>query len=219
MSRKIITLDGPAGVGKTTLARQIAADLELPYLDTGAMFRFLALRLGEGGLGLPGQELAKLARQWQFSLEGLGADTRLLANGAPIGQEIRAEKVSRLASAYGKVPEVRNALLGAQRKLGEETSLVAEGRDLGTVVFPGALRKFFLDARPEVRAYRRWQELAANGSPESLASIEQGIRERDRQDRQRAIAPLKAAEDAIIIDTSDMTIEETRQKILACLRN
>lgn len=210
-----IVIDGPAGVGKSTLARLLADELGLPYLDTGAMFRFLALKLGEEAREMSGEELRRKASAWKFSLAGKGASARLLANGEPLGEEIRSEEISRLASELGKMPEIRAILRDAQRELGKSQSLVAEGRDLGTVVFPDASAKFFLDARPEARAERRWRELAAKGQKADLAEITASIKDRDERDRNRAIAPLKPAQDAILIDTSDMTIPQVLGELLA----
>ena len=143
----IITLDGPAGVGKSTLAKQVASILHIAYLDTGAMFRTLALRLGPDAAKLPDEELRERCRGFRFRLEGAGEKSVLLCNGEPVGDEIRTEEVGRLASRLATSPIVRDALKSAQRALGESTSLVAEGRDMGTVVFPAARFKFFLDAR------------------------------------------------------------------------
>lgn len=205
---KAITIDGPAGVGKSTLAKELAEELGLPALDTGAMFRFLALNLGAGAANLGAEELRPKARAWRFSLQGSGKDTRLLVNGQPIGSEIRTDAAARLASGLARNPSARGILREAQRELAAGHALVAEGRDMGTVVFPDADLKFFLDARPDVRALRRWNELAAKDQAPDLAELEQSIRQRDEQDRGRPVAPLKPAPDAIIIDTSDLAIPE-----------
>ena len=203
----VITIDGPAGVGKSTLAAGLARALNLPYLDTGAMFRTLALNLGAAGADLPAFELEKAAAGLRFELAGAGDQSELLVNGKPVGSEIRSEAVAKLASRIARRPEIRTILKDIQRELGSRTALVAEGRDLGTVVFPKAAVKFFLDARPEVRAERRWRELIARGEQASLAAIADAIRLRDQQDRNRAVAPLRAAPDAILLDTSDMSID------------
>lgn len=202
----VITLDGPAGVGKSTLAKKLAGALSLPYLDTGAMFRTLALRLGNADPGA--ERLQNEIAGLQFGLAGTGEQTALLVNGRPVGPEIRGEEVGRLASRLAKRPEIRAALRDMQRDLGAASSLIAEGRDLGTVVFPGAAVKFFLEARPEIRAERRWRELQERGEPASLAGIAAAMAKRDEQDRTRAIAPLKPASDAILVDTSDLSVAE-----------
>ena len=202
----IITLDGPAGVGKSTLAKRLATILGIPYLDTGAMFRTIALRLGPGAETLPEDELRARCNAFRFKLQGGGEGSVLLCNDVPVGREIRTEEVGRLASRLATSTVVRDYLKEAQRSLGE-SGLVAEGRDMGTVVFPTARFKFFLDARPEVRGMRRFEELQAKGEPADLAQITEMIRQRDDMDRNRAVAPLKPAADAVIVDTSDLGIE------------
>lgn len=202
----IITLDGPAGVGKSTLAKRLATILGIPYLDTGAMFRTIALRLGPGAETLPEDELRARCNVFRFKLQGGGEDSVLLCNDVPVGREIRTEEVGRLASRLATSTVVRDYLKEAQRSLGE-SGLVAEGRDMGTVVFPTARFKFFLDARPEVRGMRRFEELQAKGEPADLAQITEMIRQRDDMDRNRAVAPLKPAADAVIVDTSDLDID------------
>lgn len=214
----IITLDGPAGVGKSTLAKQVATVLNMPYLDTGAMFRTVALRLGPGAEHLPHPDLLARCMGFSFRLEGTGADTVLLCNDVPTGKEIRREEVGQLASSLATVAVVRDYLKEAQRILGESTPLVVEGRDMGTVVFPNARFKFFLDARIEVRAMRRFKELEAKGEKPDLEAITTSIRTRDEKDRNRPIAPLKPAEDAKIIDTSELDIEGVLDVILETVR-
>ncbi len=206
-ARRIITLDGPAGVGKSTLARRLAGALDLAYLDTGAMFRNVAAHLGRDALGLPEDELVRRLEGLSFSLDQQGGQWVLLCNGKELGNSGRTEETGLLASKFAALPAVRVFLKKVQRALGENFSLVAEGRDMGTEVFPKASRKFFLDATPEVRARRRLEQLAAQGRREDPALLAAQIRERDAQDRNRAIAPLRPAPDALIVDTSDLDIE------------
>ena len=210
-----MTIDGPAGVGKTTMARWTARELGIAYLDTGAMFRTLALRLGEDMARASGDEIRRKAGAIRFSLQGQGEETRILCDGRVVGNEIRTEEVGRLASLLATVPVVREILKEAQRALGRDASLVVEGRDMGTEVFPDATCKIFLDADPAVRAQRRLGDMRALGRVSSLEELERQIRERDERDRNRAVAPLRPAEDAFVIDTSSLTREEVLASILA----
>ncbi len=209
----VITLDGPAGVGKSTIARLTATILKMPYLDTGAMFRTVALLLGPNAEQLPAQELLERRSHIHFQLEGTGENTILKCNESIIGQEIRTEQVGQLASRLATISAIRDWLKGIQRALAEATPLVAEGRDMGTVIFPTARFKFFLDASPEVRAQRRFNELHTKGEAD-LTHITALIRQRDQQDRNRPIAPLRPAQDAVIIDTSHMDITSVLAAIL-----
>lgn len=212
MSRLTVTLDGPAGVGKSSLAKALAEKFQLAYLDTGAMFRALALKLGPDGPALPAEDLRRILRDCGFSMAaaggGAGPATRLLLNGKPIGQEIRSEEVGVMAAQIASLSEVRDFLKLKQRQLGQSFDLVAEGRDMGTVVFPQAKCKFFLDARPEVRARRRFAQLKEQNMPADLTVLTSQIKERDDMDKNRALAPLAPAHDAVIIDTSDLNMEE-----------
>ncbi|MDO5484303.1 MAG: (d)CMP kinase [Desulfovibrionaceae bacterium] len=203
----IVTLDGPAGVGKTTLARRMAQSLGLAWLDTGAMFRCLALKLGSGAENLPEADLRGRCAAWHFSLSGAGSDTVLACNDCPVGDEIRTEGVALLASRIAAIPTVREILRDAQQAMGRAFPLVAEGRDMGTVVFPQARFKFFLDADPEVRAMRRLRDLEARGEKADLAVLAAQIRQRDEMDRNRAVAPLRPASDALVVDTSHLNID------------
>ncbi|GFK95247.1 Cytidylate kinase [Fundidesulfovibrio magnetotacticus] len=215
----VVTMDGPAGVGKSTLARMTAQALGIAYLDTGAMFRATALALGEGAWDLSGAELEARLPGIVFGLTGVGDCSTLLCNGAAVGDEVRTEEVGRWASLLAVRPEVRARQLQVQRSLGLGTSLVAEGRDMGTVVFPAARRKFFLDASPRVRALRRVRQLEAMGQAADAAAIEQAIRERDRLDRERPVAPLVPAPDAVIVDTSELTLHQVFERIMDAVRS
>jgi cytidylate kinase len=212
---RIVTIDGPAGVGKSTLARRLAGHLGVAYLDTGAMFRGTALALGEGAWAWPEDRLAAALSTLAFSLAGTGADSRVRLNGTCLGDEIRTEQVAMLASNLATLPVVRAFQKEAQQAIGRATSLVAEGRDMGAVVFPQARPKFFLDATPEVRAARRFLQLQIMGKPADIHEIAASIRARDHQDRTRAEAPLKPAPDAVIIDTGPLNIDEVFEAMLA----
>lgn len=214
----IVTLDGPAGVGKSTTARLVAQRLGFPYLDTGAMFRSLALRLGPGAENLPEGELAARARSFPFALSFENGTSLLRCAGEPVGSEIRTEEVGMLASRLGTLPVIRDILKESQRAIGATTSLVAEGRDMGTVVFPGAACKFFLDASPAVRARRRLHDLELRGESADLSGLEARIAERDALDRGRAVAPLKPADDAVLVDSSDRGIDEVVAFVMATVR-
>lgn len=210
----VVTLDGPAGVGKTTQARAVAEKLEVAYLDTGAMYRSVARILGEGSWEWSEQRLARGLAELNFSLRGAGAATRLCVNDHEVGEDIRTETVGLWASHVARLPLVRERLTEVQRSLGQRVALVAEGRDMGTVVFPAARFKFFLDASPEVRARRRWMQLQDAGIAEDLDALTRQMRIRDDQDRNRALAPLKPAEDAVIIDTGLLGPDQVLEQII-----
>lgn len=215
----IVTLDGPAGVGKTTIARRAAEALGWAYLDTGAMFRGVAWRLvrelGERALDMDDETLADLLGSISFELYGAGEDSWLECNGALLGPEIRSEEVASMASRLAQRAPVRTRLKEQQQKLGRSVPLVVEGRDMGTVVFPQAKYKFFLDASPEVRARRRFLQLQEAGQPADMDTLTEQIRRRDELDRNRAIAPLRPADDAVLVDTSSLDIEGVLAAVLS----
>lgn len=201
----IVTIDGPAGVGKSTMAKQLARALAIPYLDTGAMFRSVAWKLGEGAWDWDEAKLEAELASFEYTLSGIGEESVLALNDTPIGDEVRTEQVGMWASNVATLPVVRSFLKAAQQSLGQRFSLVAEGRDMGTVVFPDAPHKFFLDATVDERAHRRFSQLQDMGQPADLDELKEQIAKRDHQDRNRAVAPLKAAADATTIDTTELT--------------
>ena len=209
----IVTLDGPSGVGKTSLAKKVAEHLGIAYLDTGAMFRGVAWSLGDGAWEWGTDKILDGLQRICFSLRGSGSTTELLLNGTPLTSAIRTESVGLWASHMARIEVVRTALKEAQQSLGKAHDLLAEGRDMGSVVFPSARYKFFLDASAEVRAMRRWEQLREMGQEENLATLTEQMRVRDEQDRTRAIAPLRPALDAVIIDTGALTLDEVFAEI------
>ncbi|MUM76666.1 (d)CMP kinase [Pseudodesulfovibrio sp. F-1] len=214
----IVTLDGPAGVGKSTMAKRLARELSIPYLDTGAMFRAVAWRLGDGAWERGDARLTVDLAGMEFSLSGIGEDSVLSLDGVPIGDEVRSEQVAMWASNIAVLPVVRASLKAAQQTLGQRFSLVAEGRDMGSVVFPAARCKFFLDATADERARRRLRQLAGMGKTADFDELREQIARRDHQDRNRAEAPLKPAPDAVIIDTTNLGQEQVFAALVRGIR-
>lgn len=210
----LITIDGPAGSGKTTIAHDLAQILDIGYLDTGAMFRGIALHLGEDSWNLQVDVLRSRLSKIKFQLNGSGPNSQLILNKSALSSEIRNEKVGIWASYLGQNPIVREFLKKMQREIGSSTSLVTEGRDMGTVVFPDATHKFFLDADTRERARRRWEQLRGCGKNPNYEEILEKLQQRDAQDRNREFAPLKPASDAVRIDTSGLEKEKVFSSIL-----
>jgi CMP/dCMP kinase len=207
--RAIITIDGPSGAGKSTISRALARALGYAYLDTGAMYRAVGLAVQRAGL--PPEESAELPELLsclELNLVEVDGETGVVLNGEDISATIRTPEMSMLASRISALPTVRLRLTELQRQIGARGGMVAEGRDMGTVVFPTAAHKFFLDASPEERVRRRVAQLRAQGRQVQESEILAQIIERDRADSSRALAPLKPATDAVIVDSSRMTIDQ-----------
>ncbi|MDI6797411.1 MAG: (d)CMP kinase [Desulfatibacillaceae bacterium] len=220
MKKPLVTIDGPAGAGKTTVSREAARRLGYSYVDTGALYRGLAVMAAEKGVGADDQKgLARIMENLTLKFEkDEKGDSRLLANGRDITALLRTNEVSMLASAVSALPAVRQWLLDLQRNLGREGAAVFEGRDMGTVVFPQAGAKFFLTADPSVRARRRHAELVAAGREIAYEKVLADIITRDTNDSTRAVAPLKPAPDAVILDSTDKTVDEVVESILNLVR-
>lgn len=210
-----IAIDGPAGAGKSTIARRAAEKLHFIYVDTGAMYRAIALFFLKKGISPQDTEtMAAECRNAEVSITYQDGEQIVLLNGENVNSLIRTEEVSSMSSKASAVLEVRAHLLDLQRSLAAGENVIMDGRDIGTCVLPQADVKIFLTASTKVRARRRYEELRAKGSEESLECVEQKIIERDEADRNRAISPLKEAEDAVHVDTSDMTVEEAVDRVL-----
>ena len=220
----IITIDGPAGSGKSTAARLLAKTLGIAYLDTGATYRALTLAAMQQGLDLTNEAaLAELAGRLDLHMAPAETGTVVVLDGQDVSAEIRSVEVTDKAHYAADSPAVRAVLVVLQRRIGEELArrsggVVAEGRDQGTVVFPDADVKFYLDASPEVRARRRYEELAARGEDVSLQQVLEAIRRRDRRDRSRSAGPLAKPPGAIEIDTSEMTVEQMVGELVSWVR-
>ncbi len=219
--KDIVTIDGPSGVGKSTVSRLLAGRLRYTYLDTGAMYRAVAYRCREMNVHVEDDEqLRALLGDMQMALlpplSG-GEDVRVLVDGRELGQALRTREMGLLASRISALPLVRRTLTDLQRRIGADGQVVAEGRDTGTVVFPDARWKFYLDASPEIRAARRAAQLRAKGEGIDEAALLAEIIKRDREDRERTLAPLKAAPDAIHIDSSAQPAEAVVALMYACV--
>ncbi len=206
----LITIDGPAGAGKTTISRRLADALGYRYIDTGALYRGIALAAFDKGIAPDDDKsLEVLCQSIILDFKVQKGELRLLLNHRDVSDKIRYPQITMLASAVSARPVVRRYLLEVQQKLGAAKQAVFEGRDMGTVVFPDADLKFFLDADPSVRARRRYEELMVKkGATPSLASVERDMIKRDQNDSTRETAPLKPAADAIHIDSTDLNVDQ-----------
>lgn len=226
MPRLTIAIDGPAGSGKSSVARRVAQLLGYLYLDSGAMYRALALKALQGGTPLSSEaHLEELARQTHISLkaptaelERAGAKNQVFLDGVDVTQSIRTPEVAQAASRVATIAGVRSVLVAEQQRAGVGGGVVMEGRDIGTVVFPNAELKIFLDASPEVRADRRWKEHQEKGERLTLEQVLDEVHERDKRDKERKVSPLVRANDAVLVDNTAMDAEETARVILMLAR-
>lgn len=226
MPKLTIAIDGPAGSGKSSLARRVAQTLGYLYLDSGAMYRALALKALRCGVPLDNAAaLQELARDTHIELkpptpeqEAAGFKNRVFLGGAEVTHEIRTEDVARAASQLATIAEVRHVLVTEQQRAGAGGGVVMEGRDIGTVVFPRAELKIFLEASSEVRAERRWKEHQEKGDRLTLEEVLEEVRRRDERDRERKVSPLVRASDAVLVDNTAMDAEETARLILMLAR-
>jgi CMP/dCMP kinase len=223
MKKLTIAIDGPAGSGKSSVARVVAQRLGYLYLDSGAMYRALALKaLQNNGLALTSEkELEELARDTQIELQPAPVSlhdptvhNRVLLDGDDVTQSIRTNVVAQGASRVAIIPGVRAILVAAQQRAGAYGGVVMEGRDIGTVVFPHAELKIFLDAAPEARAERRWKEHVEKNEHLELAQVMEEVRQRDHRDSERKVSPLVRAADAVLVDNTAMDVEETARLIV-----
>lgn len=214
-----IAIDGPAGAGKSTIAKQLAKELSFIYVDTGAMYRSMALYFMRNDIAKEDEAaISDACKTVEVSIAYENGEQQVLLNGENVSKEIRKEEVGKMASATSVYKEVRKKLVELQQKLAADKDVIMDGRDIGTCVLPNAQVKIYLTASVETRAERRYQELQEKGAACDLEVIKKDIADRDYQDMHREISPLKQAEDAILVDSSDMGIEEVVETIKSIYR-
>jgi cytidylate kinase len=226
MAKLTIAIDGPAGSGKSSVARLVAGILGYLYLDSGAMYRALALKALQRKVSLDDEtRLTKLANETHIELkppapeqERAGIKNRVFLDAKEVTQEIRTPDVAQAASRLATIAGVREVLVAEQQRAGAGGAVVMEGRDIGTIVFPGAELKIFLEASPEVRAERRWREHQEKGESMTPAQVLEEVRERDKRDRERKVSPLVRAADAVLVDNTAMDAAETARLIVMLAR-
>ncbi len=215
-----IAIDGPAGAGKSTIARRVAKELSFIYVDTGAMYRAMALYLLRKEVNKDDTEqIGNICQDAEISIEYQNGEQIVLLNDENVNSYLRTEEVGNMASVSSAVPRVREKLLSLQRKLARDMSVVMDGRDIGTTILPDADVKIYLTASSLTRAKRRYLELQEKGTVCNLDEIQKDIEERDQRDMNREISPLRQAEDAILVDSSDLTIQQVVDRILQIFRS
>ena len=215
----VIAIDGPSGAGKSTLAKRLARDLGFTYLDTGAMYRALALKILRQSIDLDKVDLLNaVVAETEIDLKGQNSHIQVLLDGEDVSGLIRTPAVSQMASKVSALKVVRQRMLDLQRALGSRGNVVAEGRDIGTVVFPEAEVKVYLDASAQERGRRRYEELRAGGQEVDLAATIREMEERDKRDSERDLAPLRKAVDAVAIDSSALPAEAVAERVLQLIQ-
>ena len=214
MKKLVVAIDGPAGAGKSTIAKLAAEKLGYAYIDTGAMYRSVAWKFLQTGEAFDEAFISKLSQEMVIEFKPEASVNRVFVDGTEVTAAIRSAEVTANVSRVAAIGAVREAMVDQQRRMGEAGGVLMDGRDIGTVVFPNAEVKIFLTATVEARAMRRYKELVAKGEQVVLEELQKDIAERDKQDMEREISPLRQAEDAIYLDTSDMTIDEVTAYIL-----
>ena len=219
MRRPVIAIDGPAGSGKSTVAKLVAQRLGFLYIDTGAMYRALTLKALRIKADLSDEaKLGSLARATEIELKQSGGSLKIYLDGKDVTDQIRTPEVTNNVKYIARTKAVRECMVAIQRKLGEQGGAGMEGRDIGTVVLPNADKKFYIDASFDIRAVRRYEELKDGGAAVTEEGIKKDLKVRDESDFSRAIGPLKKADDAILIDTTDLTIEGVVDKVLSLIK-
>ncbi len=213
--QKIITIDGPAGAGKSTVAKQLAEKLDLAYLDTGAMYRALTLKAIQQNVNLENEDdVVAMARQTHIDLENHAQGVKVILDGADVSEEIRTAEITNKTYFVAQKPRVREIMVEWQRLLGSKRGVVVEGRDVGTVVFPQARYKFYLDADIAERSRRRIEELREKGNDVDADKLAAELKERDNKDLTRSVGPLRKADDAVFIDSTHLTVNEVIEKMM-----
>ena len=213
--RLVITVDGPAGSGKSTVSKILAERISYVYLDTGLLYRAIAYKAMQRGIYIENDEaLRELCNDIHIPIE-TGGDMKVLIDGEDVSDNVRTEEIGMLASSISAISGVRDALLPLQRNAGKYGGIVTEGRDMGTVVFPGADVKFYLDADVDERANRRYEQLIEDGGNAKLDEVRRGLEMRDQRDMGRKVAPLKPAQDSAVIDTTGIDIEKVVKMMVA----
>lgn len=215
-----IAIDGPGGAGKSTVARAVAKQLGFIYVDTGAIYRAIGLKFVRTGKSFTNENIISVLPGTELSLTHIDGEQHIIIDGEDVSSLIRTQEISSAASKVSAVPEVRAFLLDLQREIARKNNVIMDGRDVGTVILPNAEVKIFLTANVEVRARRRHRELMAKGleTPDTFERVLKEVAERDKADSERATAPLKPAEDAVLVDTSDMDFEQSVQTVINIIR-
>lgn len=213
MSKIVVAIDGPAGAGKSTIAKLVASDIGYAYIDTGAMYRSVTWKWLQTGADFDEAAISKLSQTMVIEFKPEANANRVFVDGVEVTSAIRSAEVTANVSRVAAIGPVREAMVDQQRRMGEAGGVLMDGRDIGTVVFPNAQLKIFLTATVEERAMRRYKELVAKGENVDLKQLQADIALRDKQDSEREISPLRQAEDAIYLDTSDMNIDQVVAEI------